>query len=170
MVNVFNARPNGRFTETNGNLRRKILHRTNKTPISPGQFQQGRLGQEPQPNFKKKKTSILIKKQFSSRTHPSIFTSIASHSNGQMKESEFSQHFFFFISTRTISDKLNLIKLPLQDFTQNRKFYLSGRSSGFTVSSFNDEIFLVLYHAPTTGRILTDKIMILIIIILTIKL
>ena len=42
-----------------------------------GSFSKGDWGKSPSRILKKKKTSTLIKKQFLSRTHPSIFTSTA---------------------------------------------------------------------------------------------
>ena len=78
MTTVFHARPYGRFIKTQSNFRRKKDHRTNQS----SNFLRGSIGirdnvRAQESNLEEKHNSSILKIDFSSRTDPSILTSIA---------------------------------------------------------------------------------------------
>ena len=73
MTTTFHAWPYGRFIEIQSNLRRK---KRIKAPIFLETVLAIEIMQEPQSNLEDKVNPSILKVDFSSRTDPSIFTSI----------------------------------------------------------------------------------------------
>ena len=77
MATVFHARLHGRFMEIQSNLRRKKLHRTNQDSNFLGGSFSNIDYVRALIQFRRKRKLHYLKNDFSSRTDPSIFTSIA---------------------------------------------------------------------------------------------
>ena len=93
MTTVFHVWLNGRFIEIESNLRRKKLYRINQGYNFLGGNFNNRDNVRAQPNLEKKVNPSILKGNFSSRTKPSIFTSIAPVLLDQLKVAvEFFQH------------------------------------------------------------------------------
>ena len=75
MITVFHEWPYGRFTEIQSNLRRKKLHKTNEGPNFLGDTFNNKDNVRPPIQFRINPS--ILKDIFSSRTDPSISTSIA---------------------------------------------------------------------------------------------
>ena len=86
MTAVFHARLYGRFIEIQRNLRRKKLHRTNQGSNFLGGSFSNRDNVRVQSNVDKKVNPSIFKDDFSSRTGPFLFTSIAPELLDQSKE------------------------------------------------------------------------------------
>ena len=77
ITTVFHTRPYGRFIEIQSNFTRKKLHRTNQGSNFLGCIFNNRDNAQPQSKLEEKVNLSILKDEFSSRTDPSIFTSIA---------------------------------------------------------------------------------------------
>ena len=77
MTTVFHTWPYGRFIEIQSNLRRKKLHRTNQGSNFLGESFGNRDNVRVPIQFRRESQPQHLKDYFSSRTDPSIFTSIA---------------------------------------------------------------------------------------------
>ena len=77
MTTVFHKWPYGRLTEIQSNLRRKRLHRTNQGSNFLGGSFSNRDNVRVPIQFRREINPSILKDDFSSRTDPSIFTSIA---------------------------------------------------------------------------------------------
>ena len=77
MTTVFYAWPYGRFIKIQSNLRRKKLHRTNQSSNFLGDTFGNRDNVRAPLQFRTEVNPSILKDDFSSKTDPSIFTSIA---------------------------------------------------------------------------------------------
>ena len=78
MTTVFHAWLYGRFIEIQSNLRRKKLHKTNQGSNFLKALLATEIMKQPQSSLEEKVNPSIVKDNFSSRTAPYIFTSIAS--------------------------------------------------------------------------------------------
>ena len=77
MIILFHTWWHGRFVEIQSNLKRKKLHRINQRSNFLGGSLSKRGNVRAPIQFRRESQSYILKDDFSSRTNPSIFTSIA---------------------------------------------------------------------------------------------
>ena len=77
MATIFHAWPYGRFIEIQNNLRRKKLHRTTQCSNFLGSNSSNRDNVTAPSQLRRESQPQHLKSYFSSKTDPSVFTSIA---------------------------------------------------------------------------------------------
>ena len=100
MTTVLYACPYSIYIEIQNNLRREKLHRTNQGSKFLGSSFSNKDNIRPQSNLEEKVNPNIFKDEFSSQTHPSIFTAIAPV---LLDRSNKTSEFFQYWNQQTIS-------------------------------------------------------------------